>query len=455
MRTLGKVTRCRYSSFDHPKAYHEKICDEFSPFLSSIEVFAYTQQKNNNNHSHSKKLQIEALDDAKYAVFTNVTIADVLDPHFVHDYVKVEGSDLDLLSIANLKRVNHYYYDDDDISVENQLLGDAKKKSFRNIGKATTTTTTTIKKKTNERKNDDIKESDDKIKENEEEDVFCIHGGRFEAQLSEETCNVLGVSGPVVNRNKRGIAINLKSKDFAPGRTTHDRVTENARRMFADDAYLIKSQKLVVGSFEIGSEAREILDLGCRGGNSIKSDCKTSNVSIEKVSKSTGFIKREEDLFKILESFCATIDSERSETVEEQSNLRKVLESIGYAALQSTKKEESKDVDFSSIGTPTYLKTARWSGFLTSKHLRRTLVATQEMISNNEAEFCFVSANAFPNQPAQQKRTKNVGFSGKRKRKNEEQNNDGLDNDESLEQRCCVFILFQNQRYVSFLPAAS
>ena len=448
MRTLGKVTRCRYSSFDHPKAYHEKICDEFSPFLSSIEVFAYTQQKNNNNHSHSKKLQIEALDDAKYAVFTNVTIADVLDSHFVHDYVKVEGSDLDLLSITN--------YDDgdnDDISVENQLLGDAKKKSFRNIGKATTTTT--IKKKTNERKNDDIKESDDKMKENEEEDVFCIHGGRFEAQLSEETCNVLGVSGPVVNRNKRGIAINLKSKDFAPGRTTHDRVTENARRMFADDAYLIKNQKLVVGSFEIGSEAREILDLGCRGGNSIKSDCKTSNVSIEKVSKSTGFIKREEDLFKILESFCATIDSERSETVEEQSNLRKVLESIGYAALQSTKKEESKDVDFSSIGTPTYLKTARWSGFLTSKHLRRTLAATQEMISNNEAEFCFVSANAFPNQPAQQKRTKNVGFSGKRKRKNEEQNNDGLDNDESLERRCCVFILFQNQRYVSFLPAAS
>ena len=102
-KTTTTTLRCRYSSFNHPKhaAFFSSSSDDFVPtFLSSIELFAFStsnenQKKNEANEQASsaergapKILSIDALDRASFSVIRKCTMADVLNAHFVHEYVK-------------------------------------------------------------------------------------------------------------------------------------------------------------------------------------------------------------------------------------------------------------------------------------------------------------------------------------------------------------------------------
>ena len=150
-KTTTTTLRCRYSSFNHPKHaafFSSSSSDDFVPtFLSSIELFAFStsnenSQKNEANEqasSAAKILSIDALDRASFSVIRKCTMADVLNAHFVHEYVKEDE----------------------------EKEGKKKKElSLLSIG-------------------------------DEEEDIFSIARGRFEAILSERLCERLGVSGPL------------------------------------------------------------------------------------------------------------------------------------------------------------------------------------------------------------------------------------------------------------------
>ena len=81
----------------------------------------------------------------------------------------------------------------------------------------------------------------------------------------------------------------------------------------------------------------------------------------------------------------------------------KILEMVSVAALRSQQKEKRKKEVEAVEGSTSARRfnTARWSGFLTYKHLERTLKATNEMIQkDDEFEFFVVCAHAFPNQPS-------------------------------------------------------
>ena len=168
--------RCRYSSFDHPKTNDFLSSAHVVPtFLSSIEVFAFPNAKETTTttteeerRGKKRRLSIEALDSASFSVIRKCTIADVLNAHFVHEYVKEEKEEKKALSVLSIGG------------------GDE-----------------------------------------EEEDVFSIARGRFEAILSERLCQRLGVSGPLSRsssslreeeRRRRVVAINLRSDNFAPGK---------------------------------------------------------------------------------------------------------------------------------------------------------------------------------------------------------------------------------------------
>ena len=92
------TTRCRYSSFDHPKTNDFLSSAHVVPtFLSSIEVFAFPNAKETTTttteeerRGKKRRLSIEALDSASFSVIRKCTIADVLNAHFVHEYVKEE-----------------------------------------------------------------------------------------------------------------------------------------------------------------------------------------------------------------------------------------------------------------------------------------------------------------------------------------------------------------------------
>jgi len=439
-RTPNKRTtttvRCRYSSFDHPKHHEQQhragaFFPEFVPtFLSSIELFAFTKKKNETNDESAVKTTIrsvDALDREFFSVIRKCTMADVLNAHFVHEYVKEEEGEK-----------------------KNKAL------SLLSIGG-----------------------------EEGEEDVFSIARGRFEAILSESLCERLGVSGPLSlsssssrggeeERRRRVVAMNLRSDNFAPGRTTHDRVTDNARRIFHRQSSGEKSGNAGVNStvllahFEVGNEAKEVERSSFAEGES------AVEISIRNIEKCTGELEcgeEENTLCALVESFLRSVESKESAAMttsgEHEETLRRILEMVSVAALRNRHIEKEKEAkrESSSIRR---LQTARWSGFLTSKHLERTLKATNEMIKkDDEFECCFVFAHAFPNQPSceslrattrtmrknssNRKRKKSSSSAEKEKGEEEKEEEEEV---EILTPRTCAFLLMRNQRYVSFLPIA-
>jgi len=438
-RTPNKRTtttvRCRYSSFDHPKHHEQQhragaFFPEFVPtFLSSIELFAFTKKKNETNDESAVKTTIrsvDALDREFFSVIRKCTMADVLNAHFVHEYVKEEEGEK-----------------------KNKAL------SLLSIGG-----------------------------EEGEEDVFSIARGRFEAILSESLCERLGVSGPLSlsssssrggeeERRRRVVAMNLRSDNFAPGRTTHDRVTDNARRIFHRQSSGEKSGNAGVNStvllahFEVGNEAKEVERSSFAEGES------AVEISIRNIEKCTGELEcgeEENTLCALVESFLRSVESKESAAMttsgEHEETLRRILEMVSVAALRNRHIEKEKEAkrESSSIRR---LQTARWSGFLTSKHLERTLKATNEMIKkDDEFECCFVFAHAFPNQPSceslrattrtmrknSSNRKRKKSSSSAEKEKGEEEKEE--EEVEILTPRTCAFLLMRNQRYVSFLPIA-
>ena len=325
----------------------------------------------------------------------------------------------------------------------------------------------------------------------EEEDVFSIARGRFEAILSERLCQRLGVSGPLSRsssslreeeRRRRVVAINLRSDNFAPGRTTHDRVTENARRVFRQPSSREKVRKscgndggsnVLLAHFEVGNEAKEIERSSFASGES------AVEISSRNIEKYTGEVEcedKENRLFELVESFRRSVESKGStpaSSSEQEETLRKILEMVSVAALRSQQKEKRKKEVEAVEGSTSARRfnTARWSGFLTYKHLERTLKATNEMIQkDDEFEFFVVCAHAFPNQPsceslrtitrtAKKKKKKNERkrkkpSTGSEEEKEEEEEEEEEEEVEILTPRSCAYLVMQNQRYVSFLPVA-
>jgi hypothetical protein len=429
------TTRCRYSSFDHPKTNDFLSSAHVVPtFLSSIEVFAFPNAKETTTTEEERggqkrRLSIEALDSASFSVIRKCTIADVLNAHFVHEYVKEEKEEKKALSVLSIGG------------------GD------------------------------------------EEEDVFSIARGRFEAILSERLCQRLGVSGPLSRsssslreeeRRRRVVAINLRSDNFAPGRTTHDRVTENARRVFRQPSSREKVRKscgndggsnVLLAHFEVGNEAKEIERSSFASGES------AVEISSRNIEKYTGEVEcedKENRLFELVESFRRSVESKGStpaSSSEQEETLRKILEMVSVAALRSQQKEKRKKEVEAVEGSTSARRfnTARWSGFLTYKHLERTLKATNEMIQkDDEFEFFVVCAHAFPNQPsceslrtitrtAKKKKKKNERKRKKPSTGSEEEKEEEEEEEEEVEiltPRSCAYLVMQNQRYVSFLPVA-
>ena len=430
--------RCRYSSFDHPKTNDFLSSAHVVPtFLSSIEVFAFPNAKETTTtttteeerRGKKRRLSIEALDSASFSVIRKCTIADVLNAHFVHEYVKEEKEEKKALSVLSIGG------------------GD------------------------------------------EEEDVFSIARGRFEAILSERLCQRLGVSGPLSRsssslreeeRRRRVVAINLRSDNFAPGRTTHDRVTENARRVFRQPSSREKVRKscgndggsnVLLAHFEVGNEAKEIERSSFASGES------AVEISSRNIEKYTGEVEcedKENRLFELVESFRRSVESKGStpaSSSEQEETLRKILEMVSVAALRSQQKEKRKKEVEAVEGSTSARRfnTARWSGFLTYKHLERTLKATNEMIQkDDEFEFFVVCAHAFPNQPsceslrtitrtAKKKKKKNERKRKKPSTGSEEEKEEEEEEEEEVEiltPRSCAYLVMQNQRYLSFLPVA-
>ncbi|CAL6331450.1 unnamed protein product [Bathycoccus prasinos] len=438
-KTTTTTLRCRYSSFNHPKHvafFSSSSFDDFVPtFLSSIELFAFStsnenSQKNEANEqasSAAKILSIDALDRASFSVIRKCTMADVLNAHFVHEYVKEDE----------------------------EKEGKKKKElSLLSIG-------------------------------DEEEHIFSIAQGRFEAILSERLCERLGVSGPLSRssssereeeRRRRVVAINLRSDNFVPGRTTHDRVTDNARRVFLRQTSSSGGKlgniagdgggsNVLLAHFEVGNEAIEI------ERSSFASSENAVEISSRKIEKCTGEAKCEKEgkrLFELVESFRRSVESKESAAItsgEHEETLRKILEIVSVAALRSRQKEKKEEAAKESPSA-CRLHTARWSGFLTSKHLERALKATNEMIEKDDQfEFCVVCAHAFPNQPScealqtttrTKKKMMKMKNSSDRKRKQPSSSVEGECEEEQeveiLAPRTCAFLVMQNQRYVSFLP---
>ena len=430
------TTRCRYSSFDHPKTNDFLSSTHVVPtFLSSIEVFAFPNAKETTTTEEERggkkrRLSIEALDSASFSVIRKCTIADVLNAHFVHEYVKEEKEEKKALSVLSIGG------------------GDE-----------------------------------------EEEDVFSIARGRFEAILSERLCQRLGVSGPLSRsssslreeeRRRRVVAINLRSDNFAPGRTTHDRVTENARRVFRQPSSREKVRKscgndggsnVLLAHFEVGSEAKEIERSRFASGES------AVEISSRNIEKYTGEVEcedKENRLFELVESFRRSVESKGStpaSSSEQEETLRKILEMVSVAALRSQQKEKRKKEVEAVEGSTSARRfnTARWSGFLTYKHLERTLKATNEMIQkDDEFEFFVVCAHAFPNQPSCESLRTITRTAKKKKKKNERKRkkpSTGAEEEKEEEEeeeeevkiltpRSCAYLVMQNQRYVSFLPVA-
>ena len=432
--------RCRYSSFDHPKTNDFLSSAVVPTFLSSIEVFAFPNAKETTattttteeeRGGKKRRLSIEALDSASFSVIRKCTIADVLNAHFVHEYVKEEKEEKKALSVLSIGG------------------GDE-----------------------------------------EEEDVFSIALGRFEAILSERLCQRLGVSGPLSRsssslreeeRRRRVVAINLRSDNFAPGRTTHDRVTENARRVFRQPSSREKVRKscgndggsnVLLAHFEVGNEAKEIERSSFASGES------AVEISSRNIEKYTGEVEcedKENRLFELVESFRRSVESKGStpaSSSEQEETLRKILEMVSVAALRSQQKEKRKKEVEAVEGSTSARRfnTARWSGFLTYKHLERTLKATNEMIQkDDEFEFFVVCAHAFPNQPSCESLRTITRTAKKKKKKNErkrkkpstgseeekeEEEEEEEEEVEILTPRSCAYLVMQNQRYVSFLPVA-
>ena len=428
--------RCRYSSFDHPKTNDFLSSAHVVPtFLSSIEVFAFPNAKEmttteEERGGQKRRLSIEALDSASFSVIRKCTIADVLNAHFVHEYVKEEKEEKKALSVLSIGG------------------GDE-----------------------------------------EEEDVFSIARGRFEAILSERLCQRLGVSGPLSRsssslreeeRRRRVVAINLRSDNFAPGRTTHDRVTENARRVFRQPSSREKVRKscgndggsnVLLAHFEVGNEAKEIERSSFASGES------AVEISSRNIEKYTGEVEcedKENRLFELVESFRRSVESKGStpaSSSEQEETLRKILEMVSVAALRSQQKEKRKKEVEAVEGSTSARRfnTARWSGFLTYKHLERTLKATNEMIQkDDEFEFFVVCAHAFPNQPSCESLRTITRTAKKKKKKNErkrkkpstgaeqekEEEEEEEEEVEILTPRSCAYLVMQNQRYLSFLPVA-
>ena len=422
--------RCRYSSFDHPKTNDFLSSAHVVPtFLSSIEVFAFPNAKETTTTEEERggqkrRLSIEALDSASFSVIRKCTIADVLNAHFVHEYVKEEKEEKKALSVLSIGG------------------GD------------------------------------------EEEDVFSIARGRFEAILSERLCQRLGVSGPLSRsssslreeeRRRRVVAINLRSDNFAPGRTTHDRVTENARRVFRQPSSREKVRKscgndggsnVLLAHFEVGNEAKEIERSSFASGES------AVEISSRNIEKYTGEVEcedKENRLYELVESFRRSVESKGSTPAassEQEETLRKILEMVSVAALRSQQKEKRKKEVEAVEGSTSARRfnTARWSGFLTYKHLERTLKATNEMIQkDDEFEFFVVCAHAFPNQPSCESLRTITRTAKKKKKKNERKRkkpSTGAEQEKEEEEveiltpRSCAYLVMQNQRYVSFLPVA-
>ena len=422
--------RCRYSSFDHPKTNDFLSSAHVVPtFLSSIEVFAFPNAKETTTTEEERggqkrRLSIEALDSASFSVIRKCTIADVLNAHFVHEYVKEEKEEKKALSVLSIGG------------------GD------------------------------------------EEEDVFSIARGRFEAILSERLCQRLGVSGPLSRsssslreeeRRRRVVAINLRSDNFAPGRTTHDRVTENARRVFRQPSSREKGRKscgndggsnVLLAHFEVGNEAKEIERSSFASGES------AVEISSRNIEKYTGEVEcedKENRLYELVESFRRSVESKGSTPAassEQEETLRKILEMVSVAALRSQQKEKRKKEVEAVEGSTSARRfnTARWSGFLTYKHLERTLKATNEMIQkDDEFEFFVVCAHAFPNQPSCESLRTITRTAKKKKKKNERKRkkpSTGAEQEKEEEEveiltpRSCAYLVMQNQRYVSFLPVA-
>ena len=422
--------RCRYSSFDHPKTNDFLSSAHVVPtFLSSIEVFAFPNAKETTTTEEERggqkrRLSIEALDSASFSVIRKCTIADVLNAHFVHEYVKEEKEEKKALSVLS--------------------IGGGE----------------------------------------EEEDVFSIARGRFEAILSERLCQRLGVSGPLSRsssslreeeRRRRVVAINLRSDNFAPGRTTHDRVTENARRVFRQPSSREKVRKscgndggsnVLLAHFEVGNEAKEIERSSFASGES------AVEISSRNIEKYTGEVEcedKENRLYELVESFRRSVESKGSTPAassEQEETLRKILEMVSVAALRSQQKEKRKKEVEAVEGSTSARRfnTARWSGFLTYKHLERTLKATNEMIQkDDEFEFFVVCAHAFPNQPSCESLRTITRTAKKKKKKNERKRkkpSTGAEQEKEEEEveiltpRSCAYLVMQNQRYLSFLPVA-
>jgi len=274
----------------------------------------------------------------------DMSIADVLDPHFIHAYVKREDEER------------------------------------RKMVDATTTTTTTFAATTTgvSRMTSGASTTAVSI---DGDDVWCVTTkGRFVGSFTRDTAEVLGLQTTIDGLGKRRASVNLRRERFKVANRFHDRIGECARTLER-----MKGKNVVRCALIVDGEYAEIQFPPGVDARTVK---RRENVATTR----DWFIRADDENEALLRSI--EPPSREEKKIIDVDDLERVLEWCGRMSLGFT----SGDGDLGN--NCRRIESRRWKGFILHPELSRVVEHAREVVNGGGAPWAVVTVWAYHDVPS-------------------------------------------------------
>lgn len=334
--------RARWGSFEHPRCDVEARVEARVPFARRIDAWFLSASKSTSTTgvfdepgaTPTKSWRHEAM----------MSIADALDPHFVHEHVR-----------RLVERVESEGAGGGD--KESERKGAKKRVSGGAFGMKTVAASANAA---------------------ESMDVWCVTpNGRFVASLMEEAKETLGLPCATDAYGKAGASVNLTRREFAVSNRFHDRIGECARTLETSTG-----KTPVVCAFEVDGERREVTFP--KGATNAR---RVENVKTVCVIEADC----EGEDAKLLHSLEPPKRGESKEVSVD--DFERVLDWCGRVSLGI--------VDGKSSSSESAIEMHRWEGFMLCTDVMRVIQTARKLLSDGEnaPPWVVVTAWGFPDVP--------------------------------------------------------
>ena len=388
---MSTPRRATARSFAHAKCDVARTLAQRFPFAAAVELTTTTTKGERDDDDDAGARIMRELRDAMARTRYHecaMSIADVLDPHFVHAHVK-RGHD----------------EGEDGGKTKEETTGAAAKETTA-FAATTTTTTTTATTRT--------------AVSIESDDVWCVTTrGRFVGSFMRDTAEVLGLQTTRDGWGKRHASVNLRRRKFQVSNRFHDRIGACAR-MLED----VRGKSLVRCAFIVNGE---YVDVKFPRGV----DAATATTR-ENVASSREWVTMANDAD---EALLRSIEPPARDDVVHNvdvDDLERVLQWIGRMSLGFTPNVDARGDEARLV------RSSRWQGFILHPEIERVIDHARALVNSNSTPWAIVTVWAYQDVP------RNLTGAPRAKTPREPCRPRGCD--------AYVVVVFPNDRYVTFNP---